>query len=136
MPLVLKQLMRMESPNSFLTLYSNTLAYMIPSSLTEAHNLPLPSLVNLPASLNMMSASPPPTTPKLMGKLNEPIRRLKLIFGSSAPIILRNRLNFSPQLNLSITPSPTVQPKPLSFPFSLDMNRGPTHHSERLSSQL
>ena len=136
MPLVPNRLTQMELPNSFSTTYSNALAYMTPSSPTEAHNLLLLSLESLPVSLNTTSVSPLPTTPKRMDKPNEPIRRLKPIFGSSVPIIFRNGLSSSPQPNLLITPSPIAQPKRPPFPFSSDTNLELTHHSEKPSPQL
>ena len=134
MPLVPRRLTRTELPNSFSTTYSNALAYMTPSSPTEALNLPPPLLVNSPASLNTTFASPLPTTPKLTDKPNEPIKRLKPISGSSALTTLGNGLDSSVQQNSSITPFPIARPKPPPFPFSSDTNQELTCHSERPSS--
>ena len=96
----------MVSPNSFLTMYSNTLGSMIPLSLTVDCNSPQPLPENLLDFSNMISTSPLPITPKLMDKLNEPIKKSKLISVSSAPIILTNGLSSLPLPNSSTTPFP------------------------------
>ena len=122
------------SPNFFFPMSLNTSVSTIPLSLTEVHSSPLHSLGNLHDYSTMMSTFRLPITLKLMDKPNKPIKKLRLIFKSSAPTTPRNGRN-SPQPNSTTTPFLTV---PQKLPPSLscwDLNPVPTLRLEKCSSQ-
>ena len=74
-----------------------------------------------------------PQTDGKTERTNQEIGTYLWIFCTHNP---RKWAQFLTSAEFSITLSPTVQPKPPPFPFSLDMNLELIHHSKRPSSQL
>ena len=104
---------------------SNTLIYTTQSSLIVVLNSPLPSLRNLLTSSNIMYDSPQHTILRPMDKLSKPIKNLKHIFRSFAPIICSHGPNSSLLLSSTTTPPFIALPRNLhSLSFTV-MNLGP-----------
>ena len=133
MLLALKPLMLQESPNCFSTLSSNGLDYMTLSSLTKAHNLPLPSPKNSPTYSNIMFASPLHIILRPMVKLSEPIKSLRHISTSFVPKTRLNGYSSSPLWNSTTTLPHIALLRCHHFPYFMAMNPTLTPLWERCS---
>ena len=113
---------------------SNTLVYTTQSSLIVVLNLPLSSLENSLAFSNMTYDSPQHTTLRPMDKLNKPIKNLKHIFRSFAPIICPHDPNSSLPLSSTTTLPFIAPPRNLHSLSFMVMNLDPILPLARPSS--
>ena len=126
--------MPLGSLKSSSTMSSNTLAFIIHSSLIKVLSSLLSLQENWLIFWNMTFDCPLPITPKLMVKLNEPIRNLRLIFVSFVPITPHHGHNSSLLPNSTIILPPIALPRNLHFPSSMTMNLAPTPPQKDLPS--